>query len=76
MQALGDETLKAIARDLVDTVRRNVTIYWTQKESAKANLHRLVKRQLRKYGYPPEKQEKAMMTVLQEAELLCKDWAE
>ncbi|MEH2117245.1 type I restriction endonuclease subunit R [Nostoc sp.] len=75
VQALGDETLKAIARDLVDTVRRNVTIDWTQKESVKANLRRLVKRLLRKYGYPPEKQEKAMVTVLQQAELLCKDWA-
>ncbi len=75
VQALGDDTLKAIARDLVDTVRRNVTIDWTQKESVKANLRRLVKRLLRKYGYPPEKQEKAMVTVLQQAELLCKDWA-
>lgn len=75
VQALGDDTLKAIARDLVDTVCRNVTIDWTQKESVKANLRRLVKRLLRKYGYPPEKQEKAMVTVLQQAELLCKDWA-
>ncbi|WP_442949928.1 type I restriction enzyme endonuclease domain-containing protein [Nostoc sp.] len=75
VQALGDDTLKAITRDLVDTVRRNVTIDWTQKESVKANLRRLVKRLLRKYGYPPEKQDKAMVTVLQQAELLCKDWA-
>lgn len=75
VSALGDDTLRAIARDLVDTVRRNVTIDWTQKESVKANLRRLVKRLLRKYGYPPEKQEKAMVTVLQQAELLCKDWA-
>ncbi len=75
VQALGDDTLKAIARDLIDTVRRNVTIDWTQKESVKANLRRLVKRLLRKYGYPPEKQEKAMVTVLQQAELMCKDWA-
>ncbi|MHC5732826.1 MAG: type I restriction enzyme endonuclease domain-containing protein, partial [Nostoc sp.] len=63
------------ARDLVETIRRNVTIDWTVKESVKANLRRLVKRLLRKYGYPPEKQEKAMVTVLQQAELLCKDWA-
>ena len=75
MQLFGDETLKAIAHDLVDIVRRNVTIYSTQKESAKANLRPLVKRLLRKYGYPREKQEKAMVTVLQQAELLCKDWA-
>ncbi|MBC1281348.1 DUF3387 domain-containing protein [Nostoc sp. UCD121] len=44
------------------------------QESVKANLRRLVKRLLRKYGYPPEKQEKAMVTVLQQAELLCRDW--
>ena len=66
---------QAIARNLVETIRRNVTIDWTVKESVKANLRRLVKRLLRKYGYPPEKQEKAMVTVLQQAELLCRDWA-
>jgi type I restriction enzyme R subunit len=59
----------------MQTIRRNVTIDWTVKESVKANLRRLVKRLLRKYGYPPEKQEKAMVTVLQQAELLCRDWA-
>lgn len=75
VQALGDKTLQAIARDLVETIRRNVTIDWTVKESVKANLRRLVKRLLRKYGYPPDKQEKAMVTVLQQAELLCRDWA-
>jgi type I restriction enzyme R subunit len=75
VQALGDKILQAIARDLVETIRRNVTIDWTVKESVKANLRRLVKRLLRKYGYPPDKQEKAMVTVLQQAELLCRDWA-
>jgi type I restriction enzyme R subunit len=49
---------------------------WTQKESVKANLRRLVKRLLRKYGYPPEKQERATVTVLEQAESLCKNWAE
>lgn len=76
MQALGDKTLQAIARDLVQTIRNNVTIDWTVKESVKANLRRLVKRLLRKYGYPPGKQEKATETVLQQAELLCRDWAD
>jgi type I restriction enzyme, R subunit len=75
VQALGDKILQAIARDLVETIRRNVTIDWTVKETVKANLRRLVKRLLRKYGYPPDKQEKAMVTVLQQAELLCRDWA-
>ncbi|MCP6760042.1 MAG: DUF3387 domain-containing protein [Fischerella sp. CENA71] len=75
VQALGDKILQAIARDLVQTIRSNVTIDWTVKESVKANLRRLVKRLLRKYGYPPDKQEKATVTVLQQAELLCRDWA-
>ncbi|WP_245912006.1 DUF3387 domain-containing protein [Brunnivagina elsteri] len=75
VNALGDEILKAIARELVETVRRNVTIDWTQKESVKANLRRLIKRLLRKYGYPPEKQETAMFTVIEQAEGLSRDWA-
>jgi type I restriction enzyme, R subunit len=75
VNALGDDILKAIARELVETVRRNVTIDWTQKESVKANLRRLVKRLLRKYGYPPEKQEIAMSTVMEQAEGLSRDWA-
>ncbi|WP_414583652.1 type I restriction enzyme endonuclease domain-containing protein [Scytonema sp. PCC 10023] len=64
-----------MACELVETVRRNLTIDWTQKESVKANLRRLVKRLLRKYGYSPEKQEKATVTVLEQAESLCKNWA-
>ena len=74
VQLLGDEILQAIARDLVQTMRRNVTIDWTVKESIRAKLRTTVKRLLRKYGYPPDKQEKATLTVLQQAELLCKDW--
>lgn len=75
MKVLGDETLRTIARELVESVRRNVTIDWTVKESAKAKLRTIVKRLLRKHGYPPDKQEKATQTVLEQAELLCKDWA-
>jgi type I restriction enzyme R subunit len=71
---LGDETLRTIARELVATVRRNVSIDWTVKESVRANLRRMVKRVLKKYGYPPDKQEKATQTVLQQAELLCAEW--
>lgn len=73
---LGDETLKAIARDLVKAVRNSVTIDWTMKESVRAKIRSMVKRILRKYDYPPDKQEKATQTVLQQAELLCGDWAE
>ncbi|GFE68999.1 type I restriction endonuclease subunit R [Chroococcus sp. FPU101] len=74
VQILGDETLKAIARDLVKAIRSNLTIDWTVKETVRAKLRVTVKRLLKKYGYPPDKQEKATITVLQQAELLCKDW--
>jgi type I restriction enzyme R subunit len=76
VKVLGDETLKTIARDLVETVRRNVTIDWNVRESARAKLRTMVRRLLRKYGYPPDKQEKATLTVLEQAELLCKDLAD
>ncbi|MGO9210434.1 MAG: type I restriction endonuclease subunit R [Terriglobales bacterium] len=75
VKIMGDEVLRQIAHELVDIVRRNVTIDWTVKESVRAKLRSLVKRLLRKYGYPPDKQEKATQTVLEQAELLCKDWA-
>ncbi|MEK6546280.1 MAG: type I restriction enzyme endonuclease domain-containing protein, partial [Nitrospinota bacterium] len=55
---------RIIARELVETVRKNVTIDWTVKESVKAKLRTMVKRILRKHGYPPDKQEKATQTVL------------
>ena len=76
VRVLGDETLKLIARELLKTVRQNTTIDWTVKESVRANLRRLVKRILRKYGYPPDKQEKATQTVLEQAELLSGEWTE
>ena len=75
VNVLGDETLRDIARELVESVRRNVTIDWTVKESVRAKLRVLVKRILKKYGYPPDKQAQATETVLQQAELLCVDWA-
>ena len=75
VQVLGDSTLSDIARELVDTVRSNVTIDWTLRENVRANLRRLVKRVLRKHGYPPDKQESATRTVLEQAEVLSADWA-
>ena len=75
VKVLGDDTLRAIARELVDTVRRNVTIDWTIRENVRAHLRVLVKRILRKHGYPPDKQEKATQTVLEQAELLSAVWA-
>ncbi len=75
VKVLGDETLRAIARELVETVRKNVTIDWTLRENVRAQLRVLVKRILRKYGYPPDKQEKATQTVLEQAALLSGEWA-
>ena len=76
VKVLGEPTLKNIARELVSPVRKSVTIDWTLRESAQAQIRVLVRRILRKYGYPPDKQEKAAQTVLEQAKLLCGDWAE
>ena len=75
VKVLGDKTLKTIARELVVAVRKNVTIDWMVRENVRAQLRVLVKRILRKYGYPPDKQEKATQTVLEQAEALSQDWA-
>jgi type I restriction enzyme, R subunit len=75
VKILGDETLRAIAHELMETVRRNVSIDWTIKESARARLRVMVRRILRKFGYPPDKQEKAIQTVMEQAEVLCAEWA-
>ena len=75
VQVLGDDTLRDIARELVDTVRNNVTIDWTVRENVRANLRRMVRRVLRKHGYPPDKQERATRTVLEQAEALSEGWA-
>ncbi len=72
---LGEPTLRKIAQELVQTVRNNISIDWTVRENVRANLRRLVKRILRKYGYPPDKQEKATQTVLEQAELLSAEYA-
>ncbi len=74
VKVLGDDTLRTIARELVKTIRSNVTIDWTLRENVRANLRRLVRRILRRYGYPPDKQERATRTVLEQAEMLSADW--
>jgi type I restriction enzyme R subunit len=71
VQVLGDDQLKEIAREITDKVRANATIDWTIRESARAKLMVLVKRTLTKWGYPPDKQEKAIETVLKQAELMA-----
>jgi type I restriction enzyme R subunit len=75
VKVLGDETLRQIAKELVETVKKNVTIDWTLRDNVRAQLRVYVKRILRKYGYPPDKQEKATQTVLEQAEVLSEEWA-
>ena len=75
-EVLGDTTLKMMAHELVEMIRKNVTIDWTLRDNVQANLRVKVKHLLKKYKYPPDKQQKATDTVLDQAKLLCKDWAE
>jgi len=75
VKVLGDKTLRTIAQELVKAVKGNVTIDWAVRENVRANLRVIVKRILREYGYPPDKQEKATLTVLEQAELLSAEWA-
>jgi len=73
---LGDQKLKAIAREIAEKVRANATIDWTIRESARAKLMVLVKRTLSKYGYPPDKQPTAIDTVLKQAEEMANYFTE
>ena len=75
VQAMGDDTLKVIAAELITQVRKSVTIDWTLREGARARIRVMVKRILNKYGYPPDLQDAAVKTVLQQAELFCAEWA-
>lgn len=72
--AMGDAKLKVIAAELITQVKKSVTIDWTLRESARAKIKVLVKRILNRHGYPPDLQEEAVKTVLQQAELLCAEW--
>ena len=74
VKVLGDETLRTIAQELVETVRRNATIDWTVRESVRAGMRNAVRRVLRKHGYPPDKEKKAIDTVTEQAELLSEEW--
>jgi len=72
---LGDETLRIIAQELVRAVRSSVTIDWTVRENVRAQMRVIIKRILRRYGYPPDKQARATELVLEQAEVLCDDWS-
>jgi type I restriction enzyme, R subunit len=74
VKVLGDDTLKSIAHELVEKVKASTTIDWTIKENVKARMRVIVKRILRKYGYPPDKQKKAVITILKQAEMLADIW--
>ncbi len=73
VQVLGDEQLRLIAREITEKIKANATIDWTIRESSRAKLMVIVKRTLNKYGYPPDKQQNAIDTVLKQAELLA-EW--
>lgn len=74
VRELGDETLAKIAHELTDSLRQNVTVDWSNRDSVRAKLRLMVKRILRKYKYPPDQQEEAAQLVLMQAETLCEAW--
>jgi len=76
VKVLGDETLRTIARELVRAVRNNLTIDWTRRENVRAQMRVMIKRILRRYGYPPDKQARATELVLEQAEALSREWVE
>jgi len=76
MEVLGEKVMKQIARELTELVRKNTSIDWTLREAVQAKLRVMIKRLLRKYGYPPDKQKMATDLVLEQAKLFAEDWSE
>jgi len=76
VKVLGDKTLRKISLELTQMIRNSVTIDWTQRESVQAEIRLKIKKILRKYGYPPDKEKKATETVLEQAGYIAKNWAE
>ena len=74
VKELTDETLKLIAHELTENLRRNITVDWAQRESVRATLRLMVKRILRKYKYPPDQTDAAIELVLQQAEAISESW--
>ncbi len=75
VKAMGNDELKVIAAELVTSVRQSVVIDWTVREAARAKIRVMVRRILKKHGYPPDLQDEATKLVLEQAEVLCADWA-
>ena len=74
VEAMGNEQLRLIAHELLEQVRKNATVDWHKKESARARMRILVKRILKKYGYPPDLSTEAVQTVLEQAEVLLREF--
>ena len=74
VQLMGNDQLKVIAHELLTGLRGNITVDWSHRESARARMRVLVKRILRRYGYPPDLQAAAVQTVLAQAEALSAQW--
>ena len=72
---MGNDQLRVIAHELLDNLKSNASVDWQHREAARARMRVLVKRILRKYGYPPDLQDAAVQTVLQQAEVLSARWA-
>jgi len=75
VEVMGNDALKVIAHELLTNLKSNITVDWSHRESARARMRVLVKRILRKYGYPPDLQDSAVQTVLQQAEELSASWS-
>ncbi|RLC39133.1 MAG: hypothetical protein DRH33_03435, partial [Candidatus Nealsonbacteria bacterium] len=73
VKIMGDDILKQIARELASSIRKNMSIDWNLRESVRAKMRVKIKRLLKKYKYPPDKQPKAVKTVMEQAELMCQD---
>jgi type I restriction enzyme R subunit len=76
VHVLGDDIFKTIARELVESVKNSVTIDWDKKESVQAKMRVMIKRILKKYGYPPDKQEKAVIDILKQAKQMADDFSD
>jgi type I restriction enzyme R subunit len=71
---LEDETLKKIAQELTQSLRKNITVDWSERESVRAGLRLMVKRILKKYKYPPDQEQEAVKLVLEQVEALGEEW--
>jgi type I restriction enzyme R subunit len=72
---MGEPALRVIAHDLLISIKGNLSVDWMHRDASRARMRVLVKRILRKYGYPPDLQDAAVLTVLQQAEALSSEWA-